>query len=73
MMMDDDERREGLAIEWQRTFDAVSDLVFIQDKNNTITKANKAFLKALKLDESDVIGKKCYKLLHNKDAIRRIV
>jgi len=54
--------------EWWRTFDAISDLVFIQDKDSTITKANKAFLDSVGLKREDVIGKKCYEVFHNRDA-----
>jgi len=50
---------------WWRTFDAISDLVFIQDKDFTITKANKAFAEALNSKPQDIIGKKCYEVLHN--------
>jgi len=50
--------------EWQRTFDHISDSVFIQDKNFTIIKANKATLEMLKMKEEDVIGKKCFEIFH---------
>jgi len=50
--------------EWQRTFDVINDLVFIQDTNFTITKVNKAFAAALKAKPEDIVGKKCYELLH---------
>ena len=54
--------------EWWRTFDAISDLVFIQDKDFTITKANKAFAEAIKSKSQEIIGKKCYEIFHNRDA-----
>ena len=50
---------------WLRTFDAISDLVFILDKDFTITKANKAFAEAFNSKPQDIIGKKCYEVLHN--------
>jgi len=53
--------------EWQKTFDAIVGLVFIQDKNFVITRANKAFCDALKLKPEQVIGKKCHKILHKTD------
>ena len=55
------------AQEWQRTFDSMSDIVFIQDKDFTILKANKACLEALKLKSEDVVGKKCFTVLHHLD------
>lgn len=59
-----DEKIKAAAREWERTFDAISDLVFIQDKNNVILKVNKACAEALKVASQDIIGKKCYEMLH---------
>jgi len=53
--------------DWSKTFDAISDLVFIQDKDFTITKANKAFAEAVKSKLEDVVGKKCYEIFHKRD------
>ncbi|MBP7088170.1 MAG: PAS domain S-box protein [Candidatus Omnitrophica bacterium] len=50
--------------EWQRTFDSISDFIFIQDIDNTILKANKSFCELLGLKPKDIIGKKCYELIH---------
>lgn len=61
-----EERREAEE-EWYRTFNGISDFVFMQDKDYTITKVNNAFAKALKAKPEDLIGKKCYQLLHKKD------
>ena len=55
------------AEEWQRTFDATSDFVFILDKDFGIVKANRAFAEAFKVKPEDIIGKKCYELLHQSD------
>ncbi|MFQ5952034.1 MAG: PAS domain S-box protein [Candidatus Omnitrophota bacterium] len=62
-----EEKIKVAAEEWERTFDSISDLVFIQDKDFTITKANKAFAEALKLKPEDIVGKKCYEIVHNRD------
>jgi PAS domain S-box-containing protein len=51
--------------EWQRTFDAISDILFIQDKDFNIIKVNHACLEALKLTKDQVVGKKCYEVLHH--------
>lgn len=53
---------------WWRTFDAISDLVFVQDANFTITKANKAFAQAIGAKPEDIIGRKCYEVLHYRGA-----
>lgn len=50
--------------EWDRIFNAITDLVFIQDKDYVITKANKAFLERVNLKEQAVIGKKCFEVMH---------
>ena len=62
-----EEEIKRAAEEWDRTFDAIADLVFIVDKDFTITKMNKALPEALKLKPEDIIGKKCYELLHKSD------
>ncbi|MCX6354155.1 MAG: PAS domain S-box protein [Candidatus Aureabacteria bacterium] len=54
------------AEEWLKTFDAISDFVFIQDKEFTITKTNKAFARLLKRAPEEIVGKKCYELLHKR-------
>ncbi|MDD5773918.1 MAG: PAS domain-containing protein [bacterium] len=53
--------------EWQNTFDAISDFIFILDLDYNILRANKAFYKFIGLDTKNIIGKKCYKLLHKLD------
>ena len=55
------------AKDWQKTFDSIADLIFIQDIDFTIIKANKAFLEAIGARQEDVIGKKCYEILHSSD------
>lgn len=49
--------------EWARTFNAVPDLIFIQDKNNSILRANKALLDILDMDPEEIIGKKYYDII----------
>ncbi|MFH1287723.1 MAG: ATP-binding protein [bacterium] len=53
--------------EWDRTFNAIADWIFIIDEDFTITKANKAFAEAFKLSPQEVVGKKCYELVHKSD------
>lgn len=55
------------AEEWQRTFNSISDIVFIQDTDFTIIRANKAMFAVLKKKPEEVIGRKCYEILHNGD------
>lgn len=53
--------------QWDKTFNAISDLIFILDKDCVIAKANTAFMNALRLEPKDVIGKKCFVLMHKSD------
>jgi len=55
------------AEDWSMTFNAISDAIFLQDINYTIIKANEAFCRMVKLKPEDVVGKRCYRLLHNTD------
>jgi len=62
-----EEKAMQAAKEWLDTFDAISDLIFIIDKDFTISKVNKAFADALKIKPEAAVGKKCYELLHKAD------
>ncbi|GAF88335.1 unnamed protein product [marine sediment metagenome] len=62
-----EEKIRRAAEEWKKTFDSISDFIFILDPDFNIVKANKAFSDALKLKPEDIIGKKCHKLLHKTD------
>lgn len=54
--------------EWFDTFNSISDFVFILDMESRVVKVNRAFLVALKLKPEDVLGKKCYEVVHKKDS-----
>lgn len=51
-------------VEWDRTFNSIEDLIFIQDLDNVIVKANRAFADFLKMPLAEIEGRKCYELLH---------
>jgi len=53
------------AEEWERTFNAIPDMVFIQDKDMNILKVNRACAEVLKLDPKDIIGRKCHEIVHH--------
>lgn len=55
------------ADEWKDTFNAITDLIFIQDKDFNILRVNKAFCEAFKSRPEDLIGRKCYEVVHNTD------
>ncbi len=50
--------------DWEETFDAIEDAIFLVDKTYTVQRANKALSKLVGKDLTDIIGQKCYKLLH---------
>jgi PAS domain S-box-containing protein len=55
------------AEQWSKTFDTTSDLVFVQDKDFRFVKVNKSVCDLLKVKPEDLIGKKCYEVLHKSD------
>jgi len=50
--------------DWERTFDAVPDLISIIDLNHTITRANKAMADSCGLTVEKIIGRKCHEVMH---------
>ncbi len=48
--------------EWERTFNATSDLVSIQDKEMRIIRVNRAVYESLNTRPEEVIGKYCYEV-----------
>jgi PAS domain S-box-containing protein len=51
--------------EWQDTFDSITDMISIHDKNFNVIKANKAFAASVGLSPQEVINRKCYDLMHH--------
>ncbi|MFA6320366.1 MAG: PAS domain S-box protein [Candidatus Omnitrophota bacterium] len=62
------EQLKDAAEEWQRTFDSMSDVIFIMDTNSTIIKVNKTFTEKFGEKLGNVIGKKCYEVMHKGSA-----
>jgi PAS domain S-box-containing protein len=50
--------------EWEATFDSIKDLISIQDNNFNIVRSNRAFADAFKMKPQEIIGKKCYEIVH---------
>lgn len=55
--------------EWETTFNAVSDMVFIQNNEFTVVRANRAFADFLHMTPDECVGKKCYHLLHGSEEL----
>lgn len=51
--------------QWETTFNSVSDMIFIQDNDFFILRANRSFAEFLHLTPEECVGKKCHQLLHN--------
>ena len=52
------------AEDWRKTFDSISDGIFLVDKDNTIIKVNRAFARMHKAEPKSLLGLKCYALMH---------
>jgi PAS domain S-box-containing protein len=50
--------------EWQDTFDSITDMIAIIDKNYNIVRANRALSARMGLHPRDVINRKCHEILH---------
>ena len=53
--------------DWEETFNAITDLITIHDKNFNIIRANKAAQEILGLPVSESIQPKCYRYYHGQD------
>lgn len=58
---------ETFSHEWDRTFNAIADAIFIIDKNHTVVKVNKTLCDMLKAKPEALIGKKCFAIMHKLD------
>ena len=52
---------------WEKTFDAVPDLISILDLNHRIIRINKTQADTLGIDRDDAVGRPCYELVHKTD------
>lgn len=52
------------AEEWRTTFDSITDLVSIHDKDFKLVRVNKAFAETIKMELKELIGKTCYEVVH---------
>lgn len=62
-----EEKIRQVVKEWERTFNSITDLIFIQDTEFNIIRVNNAFANAIKKKPQEIIGKKCYEVLHALD------
>ena len=50
--------------QWERTFDAVPDLIIILDQEHRIVRCNRAMAEALGLEPKHLVGRTCYEAVH---------
>jgi PAS domain S-box-containing protein len=62
-----EEKMKRAIQEWETTFNSISDMVFIQDNDFFILRANRSFAEFLHSTIEDCVGKKCHQLLHGLD------
>lgn len=56
-------------LEWEQTFDAVTDMVFIVGPDCNIVRANRAMAERCGLTLKEMVGRKCFDVLHGTSSI----
>ena len=54
--------------EWERTFDTVTDLVAIIDRDQKIVQINEAIADRFHISKEEAVGKNCYFVFHGKES-----
>ena len=62
-----EEKVKQAAEEWRTTFDSIKDPVSIHDQDFRIVRANKAFAAAFGMEIQELLGKKCYEVIHGTE------
>ena len=57
-------RFEEIARQWQVTFDTIKDGICLLDERQKITHYNKAFLKFVNVQQNQIIGTYCWRIIH---------
>ncbi len=53
--------------EWQLTFDASNDAIFLLGSDNTVQRCNEAAQRLFERTHDDIVGKHCWEVVHNSD------
>jgi len=59
-----EKRLQESSREWRTTFDSITDLIMIHDKDNRIVRVNKAVADMLRTTPQELIGKFCHEVMH---------
>ncbi|MDD5094655.1 MAG: PAS domain S-box protein [Dehalococcoidia bacterium] len=62
-----EEVQEKAASEWSATFDSITDLISVQDKDFRLVRVNKAYAEAFKTSPGELVGKVCHQIVHKTD------
>lgn len=60
-----EEKIKRAAQEWRTTFDSISDMISIHDKEHKIVRVNMTLARFFKKEPQELIGKRCCELFHN--------
>lgn len=60
--------KENINVDLAMVFNSIEDAMFVADTNNVITNANSSFAKLLNMKAEDIIGKRCYELMHRSSS-----
>lgn len=58
--------------DWERTFDAVPDLITIMDADHHMVRVNRAVSRALGKEPQELIGRRCYEFMHASGQIPHV-
>ena len=59
-----EQKLKQAAEEWITTFNSITDLVSIQDRDFKFIRVNKAFADTFKMKPEELVGKTCYEIIH---------
>ncbi|MBF0431926.1 MAG: response regulator [Fibrobacteria bacterium] len=59
-----EQKLKKTSLEWENTFNSITDLVSIQDKDCNLVRVNRAYADALGTTPEAVVGKRCFEVIH---------
>ncbi|MBI5664314.1 MAG: PAS domain S-box protein [Nitrospirae bacterium] len=59
-----EEQIKDASLQWQITFDAIKDGIFIADSNGKILRCNKAFANFVNSAANEIVGRTCHEVMH---------
>ncbi len=57
-------------MDWERTFDAVPDLISIISADQTVTRVNRAMADRCGMAADEIVGRKCYNVVHGLSSVQ---